>query len=121
MDENTERINWWVLPLVIPVLIWKVLTRRTYYITGTGTMKGTGDRKWFKVVFVTSGMVVPIKSLEDMISEEIGMEGAVIVFFHRIPNRMRRYMKEDYSLRIEMVPDEKSSPAGENPTPVETV
>lgn len=77
-------------------LVFRILTRKSYYVTGTFTLNG--ERMFFRASFTTYGNVMPIASLEKYIAKQFGADDdrLVILNFTRIPNGMVRYISEEY-------------------------
>lgn len=86
--------------LAIPFALWSRLTRRAYYLTGT-FIDNNGKRMFFKTTFVTYRNIFPIQSLEKNIANGFGVDKIIILFFHRIPWGMLKYVEEDYDEKID--------------------
>jgi hypothetical protein len=86
--------------LIAPLLlIYKRLTRKAYYVSGT-FINERGVRMWFKTVFTTNGNKMPLKSLEDSMSKHFQANAVVIVFFNRIPYGMVKYVDKEMDINI---------------------
>jgi len=92
--------NIYLWPMALVYFIYRICREKTFYVVGTGISKDTGRRMWFKTTFITYGNLLPIKSLELKAANELGFNGCVITFFHRIPNSMREYVNNHYDLEL---------------------
>lgn len=101
MIKFIKNIFLWII--AIPVFIYAYFTRQAYYVSGT-FKDGKGIRMFFKTTFVTHSGIMPIKSLEKSMTDYFECEGVVILFFHRIPYCMLKYVEEDYGINIEVKP-----------------
>lgn len=57
---------------------------------------------FFKTTFTTHSGIMPIASLEKNMALAFGVEKTIILFFHRIPYRMVKYVDADYDKKIEV-------------------
>lgn len=89
-----------IYPLALFVAIYRIFNKQTYYVTGTGLSNITGERMWFKTCLHTHSNIVPIKSLEDKMKEQLNFKTCIVISFIRIPNRMAKYIEKDYELEI---------------------
>lgn len=87
--------------LFFPAAIYVLASRRAYYVTGT-FMDKDGKRMFFKTTFVTHSGIMPIASLEANMAKAFGVEKTIILFFHRIPYRMVKYVDANYHDSIEV-------------------
>ena len=89
----------WVVFIGFPLLLYRFLTRKAYYISGT-FINAEGKRMWFKTVFLTHGSILPISSLQKEAADFFGADKTVIVNISRIPYRMAKYVEKDMSINI---------------------
>jgi hypothetical protein len=88
------------LILAYIIAIYLVFTKKTYYISGTGRFEN-GERMFFKTVFVTHGSMLPIKNIEDKMKSELHFMSCIVLFFSRIPNRMKKYVSEECPILVD--------------------
>lgn len=97
MSESKTFSKWWLI-LIWPFVLYKVLRTCTYYITGTGTVKYTQERIFWRMCLKTTKGVVPIKSVEEQMKNQLELDKAIVLHFHIIPDRMVKYIEHEYSL-----------------------
>lgn len=81
--------------------LYRRLTWKCFYITGTFTAKG--ERFFFRTVFYTYGSILPIYSLEERCKKEFKADGLIIMHFARLPLSMAKYVETEYEEFLEIV------------------
>ena len=93
-----KRIIFAIIEFVSAVSKWVyvVLTRKSYYITGTFRLKG--ERMFFRSVFETYGNIMPIRTLEEKYAKAYEADNGKVVILHfsRLPRGMSKYVGESY-------------------------
>lgn len=81
--------------------LYRRLTWKCFYITGTFTAKG--ERFFFRTVFYTYGSILPIYSLESKCKKEFQADALIILHFARLPLSMAKYVESEYDEFLDIV------------------
>lgn len=93
-------------PIVVLIASWMFFRTKSYYISGTGISNLTGERMWFKTALTTQGRIFPLKDIEDAMKKELNFKTCIVVYFHRIPRYMIKYMSESFQEELTIIKTE---------------